>query len=139
MQWLKKIWQRIRKWWKKRRKHKPSKIENLFLEIIMPKTVRGTWALPTTRTGGAALPVEELDYALVEMSADSGANFVEINRIPATDPQEVVVPDLEPGEWQFRVRPMDRLGQLGAPVLEAVMIVDDSPPGPVTDMQFTIE
>lgn len=105
----------------------------------MPKTVTGTWTLPTTRTGGAALPVEELDYASVEMSADSGANFTEINRIPAADPQTVTVPDLEPGEWQFRVRVMDRLGQLSAPVPSAVTVVDDSPPGPVTDLEFTIE
>jgi hypothetical protein len=103
----------------------------------MPKNVTVTWKLPTSRQKGGPLPVDEIDHTLVELSADGGANFVNLQQIPPTALQEVMVPDVEQGEWHFRITVIDTLGQLGAPHIEIVEVADDSPPDVVTDVTST--
>ncbi len=102
------------------------------------KTVSGTWSLPTTRVEGGPLPVDEIQESIVEMSADSGANFTEIARIPAAQQQAIDVPDLEFGEWIFRISIVDTDGRVGNPYEEVVMVSDTSPPGLVTNVVFTV-
>jgi len=105
----------------------------------MAKNVTITWALPAARQGGAALTPAELDYTLVEISADAGTNWTELARVAPTDPQQVFLPNLEVGGWQVRIRVMDLLGQLGAPHVELFDVIDDSPAGPVTNVLVTQE
>jgi hypothetical protein len=106
----------------------------------MAKNVTITWDLPTQREGGGDLQPEELDYVQVNMSADMGANYTELARVPAADPQSVFIPDLEIGSWQFQFRVMDRLGQFDrTPHIEAVVVIDDSPPNSVSNVTVTQE
>ena len=68
----------------------------------MAKDVQVTWDLPTSRTGGGLLPVEDIRETQVEMSADGGANFTPLTSVAPDGTQEVNVPELEAGAWHFR-------------------------------------
>lgn len=103
----------------------------------MTKNVTVTWDLPTERTGGALLPVSEIRDTIVEISADGGAIFRPLDTVLPTDPQQVFVPDLEPGSWEFLITVFDTLGQASAPHIEPVTVIDDSPPNPVSNVQVT--
>ena len=105
----------------------------------MAKDITITWDLPTTRRDGGALPVDQIQETVVQMSADGGANFGELARVAPTDEQRVFVPDAEVGEWQFIIRVWDTDGQEGESHLEVVTVVDDSPPGPVTNVGVTLD
>ena len=103
----------------------------------MAKDVTLAWDLPTERTGGAALPLDEVDETRIDMSADGGSNYTPRPPVPATDPQEKFVPDLDPGNWHFRFTVVDTLGQISAPAPWVETVVDDSPPNPVTNIRST--
>lgn len=100
----------------------------------MSKNITLTWELPTTRTAGGALPVEDIRDTVVEASADGGANFTTIDTVAPTDPQTAFVPDAEIGEWQFRLTVFDKANQPSAAHIEVVVVLDDSPPNPVTNV-----
>jgi len=137
MRWLEKLWKKIRKWWKKRSKHKPRKVQNVRTEITMTKNVTLSWDLPTERTGGGALPIEDIQDTRIEMSADGGANYGDLARILPVEAQEVFVPDLEPGEWHFRITVLDDNDKVSAPHIEIATVLDDSPPNPVSNVVTT--
>ena len=142
MQVLKKLWGKIRKWWDKlwrKKPKKPGKITNVRTEIDMAKNITITWDLPVTRTGGAALPIEEIESVRPEISADSGASWTPMAPVAPTDSQQVFVPDAEIGEWQFRFRVIDTLGQPSAWWEEIVQVIDDSPPNTITNVQVTLD
>ena len=56
-----------------------------------------------------------------------------------TEPQQVFVPDQEPGEWHYRFTVFDTLGQTSGPSIEIVTVIDDSPPNQITDITVTQE
>lgn len=93
------------------------------------------WTLPTVRTSGRPLPIEEIDQALIEISADGGASFGVLGQFKPGD-QEVLVPDTEPGTWYFRGTVFDTNGRASAPVVSAPVEVplppDTTPPGVLT-------
>lgn len=123
---------------KPRKVHKPRKIQNVRMEFdAMTKSLRVTWDLPTERTGGGALPVAEIRDTIVEISADGGANYTALLPVSPGLPQEVFVPDLEVGSWQFRMTVFDITDQQSAPHIEVHVIVDDSPPNPVSNVVVT--
>ena len=97
------------------------------------KTARITWNLPTVRASGGPLTVQELSGVRVEFSADQGANFVELITIPATDPQEHLIPDLEDGTWMVRLTVIDTDTQESLPV-DTPFTIDSSAPGVVTNV-----
>ncbi len=103
----------------------------------MTKDVTVTWDLPTTRTGGGELQPEDVLETRPEMSADGGSNFTSLPPVPPNVPQEVNVPDLEPGNWHFRFVLVDTLGQESAPASHIVTVLDESPPNPVENIQST--
>lgn len=103
----------------------------------MAKNVTGTWALPTTRQQGGPLPIEEIQRTLVEMSADGGANFVDLVNVGPTDAQQFFIPDLEQGAYVFRFTVFDTAGQAGTVHTERVEVADDSPPGPITNVTIS--
>ena len=103
----------------------------------MAKNVTLTWDLPTERSGGGALPLDEIEHTVVEMSADGGSNYTALPPVLPTDPQEKFVPDLEAGDWHFRLTVVDTLGQASPPAPWVETVVDDSPPNPVTNIQST--
>lgn len=100
----------------------------------MAKDVTVTWDLPTAREQGGALDPSDIQHVLVELSADGGASYSELNRVLPTEAQQVFVPDLDVGQWHFRLIVVDTLGQSSAPHVELVGVVDDSPPLAVSNV-----
>jgi hypothetical protein len=134
--WLKDLWKDIqkafRKWFKG--KKKPHKVKDITSETNMAKDVTVRWVLPTTRTGGGDLPLDEIQETIASMSADGGSNYTEIGRVPPTDPQEITQTELDPGDWHFQLVLKDTLGQSSAAAHYVHTVADDSPPNPVTDI-----
>jgi hypothetical protein len=93
------------------------------------KNVTISWVLPTTRQEGGPLPVDEIQHATIELSADGGANFSPIGQF-APDVLSTPVNDL-PVSDQYVVRGWvtDTVGQNGNQVSVPFAIADDSPPG----------
>jgi hypothetical protein len=134
--WFEDLWKDIQKWWRKQKTKKPRKIENIR-SYVMAKDVTITWDLPTTRTGGGVLLPEDILETRPEMSADGGANFNSLPPVPPDVPQEIMVPDLDPGNWHFRFVLVDTLGQKSAPAPWVETVVDESPPNPIENIQST--
>ena len=129
---IKDLWKAIRKWLKG--KKKPKKVENLTSEINMARDVTLTWTLPTARTGGGELPIEEIQHVIVELSADGGENYSAIETVLPTDVQQFVQNEMEAGAWHFRLVVWDTLGQQSAPGLHVETVADESPPNPVENI-----
>jgi hypothetical protein len=71
------------------------------------------WLLPTVRVGGEALPVAEIAFVEILMSADGGNNFSGLTQaIPTV--LEHVVNDLAPGTYAFRAIVQDTDGRRSA-------------------------
>ena len=103
----------------------------------MAKTVTLTWELPVERESGGPATIDDISAVIVEMSADGSATWTEINVLLPTDPQTVSVPDLEPGEWGFRIICVDADDRPGLPYIHVETVVDDSPLMPVTNVVAT--
>ena len=101
----------------------------------MTKNVTLTWDLPIIKESGGPLPPTEIDFTLIEL--DAGAGFGELIQILPTDAQSAFVPDMDPGDWSFRVTVIDTRGVGGVPHVEAFTVVDESPPGTVTNVVVT--
>ncbi len=105
---------------------------------------RLTWSLPVVRVGGEALPVTEIEFVEIQMSADGGNNFSGlIQAEPAL--LEHVVNDLAPGTYVFRAIVQDTEGRRST-AAEAVAEVDGgglppvlSAPAAVPDFTVVIE
>lgn len=144
MAYLKAMNRRFRGWWKHsikklRGKRKPSKVTNVTKEFKMAKNVTVAWVLPLTRQGGGPLPLSEIAHTQVELSADGGDNFGLLVQVPPNGIQQAFVPDLEIGQWIFRITVVDTDGRSGTPYLEDVTVADDTPPNGVTDVTVTQE
>ncbi len=103
----------------------------------MAKDVTIAWDLPTTRTGGGELRPEDILETRPEMSADGGSNYTALPPVFPTDPQEIMVPDLEPGNWHFRFVLVDILDQESAPAHWVETVADESPPNPIENIRST--
>ncbi len=95
------------------------------------------WTLPTTRQGGGALPVEDIDTTQVSVSGDAGGNFALFANVPPTGPQQAVLSDMDPGDYIFRIVVVDDAGQPGTATHLAGTVADDSAPGAVTGATVT--
>ncbi len=98
------------------------------------KDVIVKWTLPTVRESGQPLPIEDIGGTEVSISADGGANFSVLERVPA-DANNLLVPELETGYWVFRLMCFDLKGYLSLPVEKGW---DDTAPGIVTDVSVTV-
>lgn len=105
----------------------------------MAKTIRISYALPVTRAGGAALPVSEIAHVAVQVSADAGATFVDYGNVAAGQAApQVILQDVDPGQYRFRFSVVDTQGRVGLPIQQNVTVLDDSPPGTVTNITVEI-
>lgn len=105
----------------------------------MAKNITLTWDLPDVRRDGGALNLDDIQHTVVEASADGGATFGALATVTPDQPQTVTVPDAEVGEWHFRFTVVDTLDQAGVQHTEVVEVIDDSPPGVVTNVQVTLD
>jgi len=104
----------------------------------MTTNVTLEWDLPVTRESGNPLSQSEIGHVIIELSADGGSNFTEINTKSPAEEQKVMVPDLEVGDWVFRLTVTDISGRSGQPHLEPFVIPDEAPPGSVLNVRVTL-
>lgn len=99
--------------------------------------VRVTWKLPTTRVNGKPLLATDIVSTIVSLSADSGAHFAELARVPAPV-VTFLQTELEPGTYVFRLSVVDKGGLLSAGVDGTVTIAQVAP-STVTDVTVVVE
>ena len=95
------------------------------------QTVIVEWLLPDTRESGRPLPIEQIDFARIEISADEGVTYGLLGEF-TPDVLSTQAPDLEPGKWFFRGFVVDKAGRVSKPVVDSIVVEDDSPPGTLT-------
>lgn len=96
-----------------------------------------TWVLPTERESGRPIPLNELAGTQVSLSADAGANWTEIDNVPAGAEQTVSVQDLDNGDWIVRFEVADTEGRVGQPY-DHPFVSDDTAPGQVTNVEVIL-
>ena len=102
----------------------------------MPKSVTVAWKLPIKREQGGTLLPNDLQGVEVAL-AIVGAGYTVLNVVPPTE-LSLLVPDLESGDWSFRLVVVDTNGARSVEVAVPFSILDDSPPGIVTDVVVTV-
>ena len=102
----------------------------------MAKNVNVSWDLPTTRESGLPLDPADIQHVEVSLSADLGTTFTFINNIapPATD---ITVPDLDIGDWIFRLVVVDVNNRRSVDVDTPVNVTDETNPTGVVNVQVT--
>lgn len=85
--------------------------------------------LPTTRQLGGPLPVDQILHSEIELSADAGASYSLVEKLPP-NVLETPVNDLPVSDQYIaRGRVQDTAGVDGNWIEVPFEIVDDSPPG----------
>lgn len=102
----------------------------------MAKNVNVSWDLPTTRESGLPLDPADIQHVEVLLSADLGATFTPINNIVPPD-TDILVPDLDIGDWIFRLVVVDTAGRSSADVDTPVNVPDETNPSTVVNVQVT--
>jgi hypothetical protein len=101
------------------------------------KNATVTWDLPTVRESGLPMSADSIAGVEVSMSADLGANWAVLNTI-APPTTELLIPDLETGDWQLSLVVIDTDGRRSAAVEYPFNIADDTNPGAVTNVNVTL-
>lgn len=102
---------------------------------------RLTWTWPTNRVLGEPLPLAQIQYLEISMSADAGSNFSGLAQVEPIDGEptaEHVVTDLAPGTYMFRGVVVDTEARTSS-VEEITSEPILSDPNPVADFTVTIE
>lgn len=103
----------------------------------MAKTVTVTWVEPTTREGGAALPVSEILNTEILIAPTSAGPFVSLAKV-APNVTQTITKDVADGNWVLRFVVTDTLNQKGKAVDQAVVVKSNPPPGVVTNITVTM-
>ncbi len=104
----------------------------------MSGNVKVTWVLPTERENGRPLPLDEIAGTDVSFRVVGAPTFTPIPpRVGPTDPQEVTVSDMDPGEWEFQCVVVDVKDNESTPE-ERTVSVPFSNPNPVSNMTVTV-
>ena len=136
LKWLKKLWKKIQKWWKKH-DDPPSSATNFIGEFEM-SNIRLTWDHPTTRESGLPLDPADIAETQISMSADGGVNWSPIG-FTSFLTHEFVITDVEPATYDFRAVTVDTKGEPSAPVDTEVSVLDQSAPSSPTNFIGTVE
>lgn len=94
------------------------------------------WELPTTRESGNPLPVEEIAFVEIALSADGGANFSVLGNI-APPTVDLVQADLVDGDYYARAVVVDTNGER-SPENVIPFAVDTSAPSAVVNFGVTL-
>lgn len=86
-----------------------------------------SWVLPTLRESGKPLPVEQIKYVGLDISAD-GETY-ELLGTFTPDTLSTFVDDVDYGEWFVRGTVFDTAGRASTPVTKSIVRTDDTPPG----------
>jgi hypothetical protein len=99
--------------------------------------VKASWTLPNTRKSGRPLSVDDIAAVEVEMSADGGANYGAFGEFPPAQ-TEMVVQDLEPGNWFFRARVADKDGRRSDFLVSSIIIPDGTAPNALMSFNLNL-
>lgn len=102
----------------------------------MARDVNVSWAYPTTRESGLPLDPADLAGMTLELSVDN-ATWSLYNTF-AANVANTVVPELSPGEWFFRGTVLDTDGRSSSPLVASVVVPDETPPGPLANLNVTL-
>lgn len=101
--------------------------------------VRINYALPTQREDNKPLPVDQISHVIVQMSADGGVNFAEIDQVPAPE-TEVLVRELEPGTYHFEFVVVDKQSDPKfSDVVDAQAFIAAAAPKGISNVVVTVE
>ncbi len=101
------------------------------------KNATVSWDLPTTRESGLPLDPADIQGVEVSLSADGGTTFSVLNTVAPPD-TELLVPDLEIGDWVFRLAVVDTNGRRSADVDALFNIADETAPSAVVNVQVAL-
>lgn len=102
----------------------------------MTKNATVHWVLPTVRGSGKPLDPGDIQGEEVAL-AIAGAPSSVLAVVPP-DTLELLVPDLEIGDWIFTLVCIDKAGLRGTAHDEPFTIPDDTPPGVVTGVNVVL-
>jgi len=96
------------------------------------------WELPVVDENDDPLDPRDLAGVQVDLRI-VGGNFGTLVPVVPTDTLEHTAPDLEPGDWEFRLTAIGANGKPSpVPVLEAFYVASDAAPGPVTNTSVVL-
>ena len=101
----------------------------------MAKNATVSWVLPTVRIDGEALDPADIQGVEVAL-AIAGAPSSVLNVVPP-DTLELLVPNLESGDWIFFLVCIDTDGLRG-PLVDEPFTIPNEPPGVVTGVGVTL-
>ena len=105
----------------------------------MSKSVRATFAYPTTRVGGGFLDPADIEGCAVGMRVVGAPTFTELEVVPYPA-MEFVQTDLSPGMYEFSFLCVLKNGLRSATqVVRSILILDDSPPDSIKNVVLTVE
>lgn len=104
----------------------------------MTTNVTVQWTLPTTRTSGNPIAVDDIAGVDVSLSADAGLNFTLTDTVLPAAAQDVLFTDLVDGDYSVRlvVRLTDGAQSAG---VDTPFTLDTSAPEDVTNVTITLE
>lgn len=105
----------------------------------MMKNVTVTWDLPTELTDGVVLNIENIRHVQVDMSADAGENWSELDIILPNAEQKVFIPELEKGDWSVALTVVLMDGRKSAQAVATFNVPSDAPPNEVSNIDITLE
>ncbi len=103
----------------------------------MSGNVKVTWVLPTERENARPLPLDEIAGTDVSYRVTGAPVWTPLPRVGPTDPQEAVVNDMDPGDWEFQCVVVDTKGNESTAEVRPAVIPFD-PPNPVSNMTVTV-
>lgn len=103
------------------------------------KNVTVTWDLPTELTDGTFLSEADILHVKVDMSADAGDNWSELDIILADAEQKVFIPELEKGDWTVALTVVLIDGRESQVVPVPFNVPSAAPPNEVANIQVTME
>ena len=131
-----KFLKRLEKWLRKlARKAPPAPVTGVHV-VMEDKTIH--WVLPTARDDGKNLPEAQIDNVEVSLAIAGAPSSVVNNVPPPSKPNgalELLVPNLDPGDWIFTLVVVDTDGRRSTAHEEAVNVLAN--PGPVTNVTVT--
>ena len=97
----------------------------------MTKNATVSWELPVVREQGGDLDPTDIEGIEISL-AIVGGGFRVLETVPPTKLNHFI-PELEIGDWEFRLVVIDIVGRRSADVEVPFTVKDDSPPGIVTN------
>lgn len=103
------------------------------------KTVTLTYELDLTLTDGEAIAIGDILHVKIELSGDAGANWAEIDLIASDAEPKSVVPEMEKGDWAFRLTVVLTDGRRSKATVVPFNVPSDAPPSEVANVAVTME